>query len=45
MYGYAVAGDTGGFIYSDYILADLYMDTYSDCAKFGVRTMTIYILS
>lgn len=45
VYGYAVAGDTGGFIYSDYILADLYMDTYSDCAKFGVRTMTIYILS
>lgn len=44
VYGYAVAGDTGGFIYGNYILADLYMDTYSDCANFGVREMTIYVL-
>ena len=44
VYGYAVAADTGGFASQGYIMADLYFDTYAECANFGVRNMTIYIL-
>ena len=44
VYGYAVAADTGGFASQGYIMADLYFDTYEECANFGVRNMTIYIL-
>ena len=43
-YGYAVAADTGGFIKSGKILADLYFPTESQCVKFGVRNITIYVL-
>lgn len=45
VYGYATAADTGGFASQGYIMADLYYDTYQQCASFGVRNMTIYVLS
>lgn len=45
VYGYATAADTGGFASQGYIMADLYYDTYEQCANFGVRNMTIYVLS
>ena len=45
VYGYAIAADTGGFASKGYIMADLYFDTYEECAYFGVRNMTIYVLS
>ena len=45
VYGYAIAADTGGFASKGYIMADLYFDTYAECANFGVRNMTIYVLS
>lgn len=45
VYGYAIAADTGGFASKGYIMADLYFDTYEECANFGVRNMTIYVLS
>lgn len=45
VYGYAIAADTGGFASKGYIMADLYFDTYEECADFGVRNMTIYVLS
>lgn len=45
VYGYATAADTGGFASMGYIMADLYYDTYQECANFGVREMTIYVLS
>jgi uncharacterized protein YabE (DUF348 family)/3D (Asp-Asp-Asp) domain-containing protein len=45
VYGYATAADTGGFASKGYIMADLYYDTYNQCANFGVRNMTIYVLS
>lgn len=45
VYGYATAADTGGFASQGYIMADLYYDTYQQCANFGVRNMTIYVLS
>lgn len=44
-YGYAVAGDTGGFIYSHpYTIADLYFPSYDDCINYGRRNAHIYLL-
>ncbi len=44
VYGYAIAGDTGGAALSNRIVADLYMDTVAECVEFGRRTMNVYIL-
>ncbi len=45
VYGYAIAGDTGGFIYSTNNIADLYMDTYDMCCEWGRRDIAIYVIS
>ncbi len=45
VYGYAIAGDTGGALTSGRVLVDLFMDTYEDCMKFGRRDMNVYILN
>lgn len=47
VYGYAVAEDTGGFTSwtgSNARVADLYFSTNSECIRFGVRNVEIYIL-
>lgn len=44
VYGYAVAADTGGAAMRNIIIADLYYDTYSQCARIGTRTMNVYVL-
>ncbi len=44
IYGYAVAADTGGFIKKHPTGVDLFFDTESECRKFGVRSVEIYIL-
>lgn len=44
VYGYAIAGDTGGAMYSGAAMVDLFYDTYEECIQFGRRTMNIYIL-
>ncbi len=44
VYGYAVAGDTGGAMYNGDALIDLFYDTYEECIQFGRRTMNVYIL-
>lgn len=44
VYGYAIAGDTGGGVRSNKTIADLFMDTYEECIQFGRRTMNVYIL-
>lgn len=44
VYGYSIAADTGGFIYSGTTLCDLYFNTYNECINFGRRDVTIYIL-
>lgn len=44
VYGYAVAGDTGGAAMKNQIVCDLYMDTIAECVQFGRRTMNVYIL-
>lgn len=44
VYGYAIAGDTGGAMYGGEAMVDLFYDTYEECIRFGRRTMNIYIL-
>ncbi len=44
VYGYGVAGDTGGAMLSGQVLADLYYDTVEECSIIGRRDMVIYIL-
>lgn len=44
VYGYAIAGDTGGGVRSGKLITDLFMNTYEECVQFGKRTMNVYIL-
>lgn len=44
VYGYCVAEDTGGFVKKGKFTVDLYMNTESQCLKWGSRNVTIYIL-
>lgn len=44
VYGYAVAGDTGGFIYYTDVLVDLFFPTYDECCNFGLRNVSVYVL-
>lgn len=44
VYGYATAIDTGGALMDGSAIVDLFMNSYADCAKFGRRDVTIYIL-
>ena len=44
VYGYAVAGDTGGTLLKGSVLVDLYVNNESQCKWIGSRNMTIYIL-
>lgn len=44
VYGYAVAGDTGGALWEGTAIVDLYYDTLDECCVFGRRDVTIYVL-
>jgi len=44
VYGYAIAADTGGGVMDGRIIADLYYSSASECQRFGIRNMRIYIL-
>ena len=44
VYGYSVAADTGGFIYSTNYLVDLFFWSYNECIQWGLRDVTIYVL-
>lgn len=44
VYGYAIAGDTGGFIYNSNTVVDLYIRGYDACKQFGRRNVDIYVL-
>lgn len=44
VYGYAVAGDTGGFIYSSNTVLDLYMDSVAEMNAFGRRNLNVYVI-
>ena len=43
VYGYAVAGDTGGALWAGTAIVDLYYNTYDECCQFGRRDVTIYV--
>lgn len=46
VYGYAVAGDTGGFIYNGTnTIVDLYFPTLDECVNYGRRGINVYVLS
>lgn len=45
VYGYAVANDTGGFIYTSNTVCDLYFNSRSSCINFGRRNVTVYVLA
>ncbi len=44
IYGYAVAQDTGGFTKTTNRVVDLYFNSKSECIRFGLRNVDIYIL-
>ena len=44
VYGYAVAGDTGGALRSGRALVDLFYNTRSQCLRFGRRNVKVYVL-
>lgn len=44
VYGYGVAGDTGGACMAGDIIADLCYDTIDECSIIGRRQMVLYIL-
>ena len=44
VYGYCVAEDTGGFAKKGKFVVDLYMNSTSQCYKWGSRNVTIYVL-
>ncbi len=45
VYGYCIAGDTGGFIYNSKTLIDLRYNTKAQCINyFGRRNLCVYIL-
>ncbi len=44
VYGYAIAADTGGFVYSTDYLVDLFFWTYKEACNWGLREVTIYVL-
>ncbi len=45
VYGYAIAADTGGFIYGNRVDVDLFFDTEAQCVKFGIRDVKVYFLN
>ena len=44
VYGYAIAGDTGGALLSGRVIVDVYYDTLEECYKYGRRTMNVYVI-
>jgi uncharacterized protein YabE (DUF348 family)/3D (Asp-Asp-Asp) domain-containing protein len=44
VYGYCIAADTGGFIYSVDWTVDLYMNSEAQCVNWGRRDVIIYVL-
>lgn len=43
-YGYAIAADTGGFIYGSRTDMDLFLETEEQCVNFGRRNIIVYFL-
>ena len=45
VYGYAIAADTGGFVYNGSgVTVDLFMNTYDECMRWGSKDVIIYVL-
>ncbi len=44
VYGYAIAGDTGGALMDGSAIVDLFYPTLDECIQFGRRDVTIYVV-
>ena len=44
VYGYAIAGDTGGFARDGSAVLDLYMGSVQECIQFGRRNLNVYVI-
>lgn len=44
VYGYAIAADTGGFVKRGKFTVDLFMNSESQCNRWGSRDVVIYVL-
>ncbi len=44
VYGYAIAADTGGFIYDGKTVVDVYLNTFDECSQWGRKNVNIYVL-
>lgn len=44
VYGYAIAADTGGFIYNSDTGMDLFFNSESECVTFGRRDIVVYFV-
>ena len=44
IYGYGIAGNTGGFAKNGRITVDIFLDSKEECYRFGVRDVEIYVL-
>ncbi len=44
VYGYAIAGDTGGALMSGHCIVDLFFETWEECSQFGRRNMNVYVI-
>lgn len=44
VYGYAIAGDTGGFVNNSETVVDLYMDSVVEMNTFGRRNLNVYVI-
>lgn len=44
VYGYAIAGDTGGFASDGSAVLDLYMGSVQECIQFGRRNLNVYVI-
>jgi len=44
VYGYATAIDTGGALYEGSAIVDVFYFTYEECAEFGRRDVSVYVL-
>ncbi len=44
VYGYAIAADTGSFVYNSNTFVDLYFGSYKEACYFGRRTLNIYVI-
>lgn len=44
VYGYCIAADSGGALFSGRVLVDLWLPTEADCYAFGLKNVNVYVV-